>query len=397
MLEGQLSGAKRILAVRLDNIGDVIMLGPALRSLKACLPEAHITLMASPAGCQVAPFLPWVDDTLEWRPIWQDVSGSLPLDPQRELDLIHRLRQGNFDAAVIFTSFSQSPFPPAYACYLAGIPVRIGQSKEFGGNVLTLEVKPPADCGHQVDRNLHLIEQAGIPVAGRNMELVLPMEFNRRVDEILSTAGVDPMQPFILLAPGASCPARRYDPRRFARAAELLPGAAGLPLIITGSAREAETLHPIIANAQPGQVISLVGQTNLGEYAALVRRAALVLTNNSSALHIADAFNRPMVVLYSGTEYEDQWRPRFSRHRLLLRKTWCSPCFLFRCPYNMECQDIPPEEVVDACLDVLDAVAGEYPFRRGESGSRIVGRIVNPTYAPPTTHLHQAPRRDSEC
>jgi len=59
--------ARRILAVRMDNIGDIIKLGPALRAVKAAAPQAHISLLCSPAGSQVAPLLPWVDEAIPWR------------------------------------------------------------------------------------------------------------------------------------------------------------------------------------------------------------------------------------------------------------------------------------------------------------------------------------------
>ena len=130
--------ARNILAVRLDNIGDILMLGPALRAIKETSPEARITLLASPAGATAAPLLPWIDDVIIWRPVWQDVGGRMPFDPEREYQLISLLAERKFDAAIIFTSFSQTPHTPGYACYLAGIPLRAGESKEFGGSTLIL-------------------------------------------------------------------------------------------------------------------------------------------------------------------------------------------------------------------------------------------------------------------
>src|SRR5581483_3379740 len=112
--------ARHILAVRMDNIGDVVMLGPALRAVKESLPEARITLLASPAGSTAAPLLPWVDDVITWRAVWQDL-GHLDFDPTRERQLIDLLAQRRFDAALLFTSFSQTPHALGYACYLAEI------------------------------------------------------------------------------------------------------------------------------------------------------------------------------------------------------------------------------------------------------------------------------------
>src|SRR5512146_568882 len=110
---------QRILAIRLDNIGDVVMTGPALRALHLVYPSARITLMASPAGSQVIPLLPWVDDGITWRAVWQDIGQHVPVEPDKERRLVEILKEHAFDAAFIFTSFSQSPYPPAYACYLA--------------------------------------------------------------------------------------------------------------------------------------------------------------------------------------------------------------------------------------------------------------------------------------
>ena len=68
MLPDAWQSVRRVLAVRLDNIGDVVMLGPALRTVRQALPNVHLTLMSSPAGSQVAPLLPWVDEVLVHRP-----------------------------------------------------------------------------------------------------------------------------------------------------------------------------------------------------------------------------------------------------------------------------------------------------------------------------------------
>jgi lipopolysaccharide heptosyltransferase II len=352
---------RKILAVRLDNIGDVIMLGPALRALRAYFPQAQITLMASPAGSQVAGLLPWIDEVLTWRALWQDVSGSVEEDPQREKELVDYLQQQNFEAAFIFTSFSQSPHAPGMICYLAGIPVRVGHSKEFGGSVLNLNAKPPEDCGHQVERNLALLELAGIPIHDRSLELFVPPLVQNEADQILKEAGIDPFEPFIAAAPGASCEARRYPPERFAEAARQLAARSGLPMVILGSEREKETLAPFARSGEQTPWKSLLGQTSVAQLAAVIRRSALVLANNSASLHIADAFQRPMVILYSGTEYITQWEPRVSPARLLRCEVPCSPCYQFRCPYQLECLDIPPKEVANTALELL-AIQSPKPY-----------------------------------
>ncbi len=374
MLDERWHAVRRVLAVRLDNIGDVIMLGPALRTLKANLPRASITLMATPGGSQAAALLPWVDEVMVQRVVWQDISGTWPLDPARELALADAVRARNFDAAIIFTSFTQSPYPPAYVCYLAGVPIRIAQSKEFGGAVVTQWVRPLPDDAHQVDRSLHLLQSAGFEPAGTGLELQVPAEAQARADALLQAAGLAPGAPFVALAPGASAAARRYDTARFARVAAELAllrhPATGEPLtvVLLGSEREVSLVEPV-ASAAPngGRLVSLAGKTTVPELAGVISRAALVLANNSGPLHMADALGRPMVIMYSGTEWESQWRPRAAlaagRAKLMRRETACSPCFAFHCPYNMECLDFEPEAVVAEAMAMLQAAHGGHASR----------------------------------
>ncbi|MCA9972780.1 MAG: glycosyltransferase family 9 protein, partial [Anaerolineales bacterium] len=262
MLPEPWRAVRRLLVVRLDNAGDVVLLSPALRALRAALPDAAITLLASPAGSQVAPLLPWVDAVLTHRAVWQDLAAGPP-DPQHVHALVDTLRRARFDAAVLFTSFSQSPYPPAMACYLAGIPLRLGQSALFGGGILSTCIQPPPDVYHQADRNLHLLAAAGFPIPDPHLALHVPNAVQAAADALLRRRGVDPAAPFILVAPGASCAARRYPPRRFAAALRLLAAQTPLPIVVTGSAREAAHVRAALPADPHGRFTSLLGDTSL--------------------------------------------------------------------------------------------------------------------------------------
>jgi ADP-heptose:LPS heptosyltransferase len=129
--------ARRILAVRLDNLGDVLVTTPALHAIKASLPQATLTLLASPVGAQVAALNPDIDDIINYEAPWMDPWHKLPQDSRREQEMIARIRRGQFDAAIIFTSYHQSSLPAAYLCYLADIPLRLAASIDGPGSLLT--------------------------------------------------------------------------------------------------------------------------------------------------------------------------------------------------------------------------------------------------------------------
>lgn len=369
--------ARNILAVRLDNIGDVIMLGPALRAVKETSPQARLTLLASEGGATAAPLLPWIDDVITWRASWQDVSGHFPFDTGYELQLIQVLAERRFDAALIFTSFSQTPHVPGYVCYLAGIPLRAGESKEFAGSTLTTELHGAPDELHQVERNLRLVECLGFVARNRQLMVTIPEKARAAVPALIDKAGLDTNAPFILIHPGASAKARRYPIERFAVLARLLI-RRGWPVLVIGVEREASLVEEFLLHTPEAH--SLVGQTTLAEYAALIERAALVICNDSLPMHLADAMRTPQVVLFSGTDYEEQWRPRSTRSRLLRRPTPCHPCYLFACPIGLPCLDIPPEEVVEEAEKLLTEASETplYPESLTYSGKPLYQEMHSP-------------------
>jgi ADP-heptose:LPS heptosyltransferase len=350
-----LAGAERVLVVRLDNLGDVLLTAPLFAALRERLPDAELTLLASPGGALAAPLVPSIDRVATVRAVWQDLGGRLPFDPDAELDFVGRIRAGGYDAAIICTSFSQTPFAAGYASYLAGIPVRVGQAADFGGSVLSHTVTPAADGLHQADRNLHLLAALGIDAADRALHLAVPADAERAAAQCLDDAGIGDAP--IVVAPGASCAARRYDPTRYGIAARQLARETGRDVVVVGTERE-RPIADAVVDACSGAV-SLAGRTSFPELAAIVARAGLVLCGNSATLHLADAFVRPVVALYAGTDRESEWGPRQAPARLLRIETFCAPCRRFDCPYAMACLAIEPDRVVDAAFEVLASTARE--------------------------------------
>jgi ADP-heptose:LPS heptosyltransferase len=359
---------QNVLIMRLDNIGDVLMTSPALRALRQNLPHTKLTLMASPAGALTAPLLPWIDEVLPWRVVWQDL-GRLPFDPDREWSLIKTLTDRQFDAAIIFTSFSQSPHPAGFVCALAGIPLRLGESKEQDTQTLTDAVPTAPDSIHQVDRNLRLLEFIDFSIVERRLTLQIPS---------LSRSFPLPNR-YLLLNPWTTCQSRNYNPQRFAIAAQQLSQKTGWPTVVTGMEKDRDRAAPLLS-ILGNWAIDLIGATTLSDLVALIANAQLVLTNNTSTMHIADATQTPSVVLFAGTEQEQQWRPRHSPSRLLRRPTVCSPCYAFSCPYDLQCLDITPETVVAAGLDLLQEAAMEV-MGRGH-GVEMKNPLIHPSVPP---------------
>ncbi len=337
---------RRVLVVRADNLGDVVMTTPALRALRTAAPHVRVDLLASPAGAQVAPLIPAVGDVLTVSASWQQAGTPRPAAElaAEEAELVDRLRAGNYDAMLVFTSHSQSPWPAAHVGMLAGIGLRAVHSTEFGGAVATHWVTPPPVGTHQVDRCLHLLAALGVPSAGPELELVLPAV----------TAPV--AGPYAVLAPGGSCPSKRYPPDRFAVVARRLADA-GLAVLVTGAPKEAPLVAEVVTGAAHPRVTPL-GEVTVPELAGVIGGAEVVVCNNSGCLHLADAARVPVVVTYAGTEARSEMPPRTTpAAEVLGNPVPCAPCRQFECPYHQECLDLDPRHVAAAALRMTREVA----------------------------------------
>lgn len=149
--------ARNVLAVRLDGAGDLLMTTPALRALKESSVQRSVTLLTSTAGAVAARLVPGLDAIIEFDAPWMKPDRA---DPACDRALINRLAEGSFDAAAIFTVYSQNPLPAAYLCYLAGIPRRLAHCRENPYQLLTEwvpESEPQQRVRHEVRRQLDLV------------------------------------------------------------------------------------------------------------------------------------------------------------------------------------------------------------------------------------------------
>src|SRR5690606_7295520 len=131
------------LCVRLDNMGDVLMSSPAMRALQDAVPGRQLTLLTSPAGALLAPMLEGLHDVIPYDAPW--VKNASDVGWQEDVALIDDLRARRFDAAVIFTTYSQSALPAAMVCRLAGIPRVLAHARENPYRLLTDWIRDKSD------------------------------------------------------------------------------------------------------------------------------------------------------------------------------------------------------------------------------------------------------------
>ena len=291
---------KNILCVRLDNMGDVLMSQPAMRALKHSGSDRQITLLTSSTGATIAPFIPEVDAIIPFDVPWvktDEINGE-----QQLLALADELRSRWFDAAVIFTSYSQNPLPAAMLCYQAGIKAVLGYCRENPYRLISDWVpdREPLDyIVHEVQRQLELVQTIGGTTSDTKLSLHVPEESRQMIRARLVALGLGAGRPWLVLHAGVSEEKRRYPADKYIAACRSLI-EQGHKIVLTGSSSERSYVNEI-AHPLGNGAVNLAGELSVAEFIALIAAAPLLISNNTGPVHIAAAVGTPIVVLYAKT------------------------------------------------------------------------------------------------
>lgn len=291
---------KNILCIRADNMGDLLMSSPAIRALKETL-NCKITLLTSSMGQVISPFIPEIDATIEADLPW--IKTESPLDEEQFLHLIKKIKEFHFDAAVIFTVYSQNPLPAAMMAYMAGIPRRLAYCRENPYHLLTdwaIEREPYHFIQHQVLRDLNLVKTVGAVTKNKNLSIRFSPEAMKNALAKLSDAGMDIHKNWLILHPGVSEAKREFPKEKWIEAGKVLRDNLSFQLIITGSETE-KALCEQIGRGIGQSTFYLAGKLLIEEFIALISASPLVISVNTGTVHIAAATHTPVIVLYALT------------------------------------------------------------------------------------------------
>lgn len=350
------NSARSVLCIRLDSLGDVLMCTPAMRAIKQSRPGRVLTLLTSPGGAAAAPYIAEVDAVIDYAAPW--MKASAPRAAQADTALVQQLAARRFDAAVIFSSYSQSALPAAMLCHLAGIPLRLAHCRENPYQMLShwiADPEPDTLVRHEVRRQLDLVASVGYRPAHTGLSFGLRDADLAAVRRLLGEHGIGPHEPWILMHPGASAPSRRYPAARWTEVIRALLERTGWPVVLTGDAGEAALIDGIRAGCGTG-AHSLAGLLDLGQLGAAIKLATVAVSNNTGPAHIAAALGTPLADLYALTN--PQHTPWQVDSRLLFHDVPCRFCYKSECPQgHHDClAKVAPVRVVDAVCSLIDGV-----------------------------------------
>ena len=343
-----LEGPKRILIVQTAFLGDVILATPLIRACKGLWPGATVDFLCIP---QTAPLLenhPLLGQVIPYDKRGKE-RGLLPL-----VRLIRSLWARRYGLAIV-------PHPSLRSAVLvlaAGIPLRVGSNRSAGKWLFNRLVHYEKGR-HEVERNLKLLRPFGWEARGLRPELFPSRSDCRRVDELLAAVG---HSPFVALAPGSVWPTKRWPTRSFSQLAARLEAELGLRCVLVGGQEDKE-LGEEIASSSRGSVLNLAGKLTPLQSAEVIRRARVLVTNDTAPLHMASATGTPVVAIFGPTVPEFGFGPYRVPHRIAQIPLACRPCSTHggkRCPIGtFACmENLHPELVFDLTAQLLEELDG---------------------------------------
>lgn len=321
---------QRVAVLRALQLGDLLCAVPALRALRAALPEAEIVLVGLPwARAFVARFdryldgfmeLPGYPGLVETTPRVEEIPAFLTAVQARRFDLAIQLHGSgsitNPLTVLLGARLNAGYFLPGQYC---------PDDERF----LPYPAEEP-----EVRCHLRLMQFLGVPLQGEHLEFPLYEEDRRSLGEVKAARYLRPGE-YVCVHPGSQLPSRRWPPERFAAVADAL-AARGLQIVLTGTAGEAG-LTRAVAERMRAPSVDLAGQTDLGALGVLLSEARLLVCNDTGVSHIAAALDLPSLVVASGSDVQ-RWAPLDrERHPVLWHAVECRPCAHVECPIGHPC------------------------------------------------------------
>ncbi len=293
--------------MRASRIGDFLCATPALRSVRAALPDAEISLIALPFVRELVERSPHLDRFIEF-PGFPGMAEQW-FEPRKALNFFGAMQSLQFDLAI------QLHGSGAYAnpfTLMLGARVTAGFIREPGWPVRLDAALVFPEAGHEVRRMLALPLFLGAPFAGEQLDFPLWEQDRATAQDLLAQTN----PPLIGIHPGARDPAKCWPSENFAAVARNLRDRIGGTVVLLGG-EDAMVPAAELAGALGEHVLGLVGRTTLPQAGALIDRLAVLLTNDSGPAHIAYAVGTPSVTLFADTD-PARWGPLDSqRHRVV--------------------------------------------------------------------------------
>lgn len=341
---------KRILVVERLFLGDLIVMTPVLRALKNHFPEAKIDVIMQPS----------MVDVLSGNP---NINGLLPYSDDdmrdRYKEIVDEI-EGKYDLGIILNYGS---YRISKLLRDADIPYRVGATKAGflagKGFFLTKKTKPVFGIKHKVEHHMDVVRTIGVDSADKHLEVHIPKEAKISIDSFLHMAKVNKDDLVVVIHAAPQHKTHEWAEGRFASVANALIEKYGAHIVFTGAEKDKALVDNIIG-LMKGQAVSAVGKTSIKEYFALIARANLLISVDTSAMHVGSAVGTMTIALF-GAGNPTMWKPYGDKHIVIYKENEvCTGCLKHHCVKGYKCMNaITVTDVLKAADYCLTRDAGD--------------------------------------
>lgn len=335
---------KKILIIRTDRIGDVILSTPVIKNLRNAYPNAHIAFMLRPYTKEIAENNPYLNEVIIYD------KNNKHKSILSSIKFCLWLHKKKFDIAFILNPTNRANL----ITFFSGIPVRVGLNRKMG-KFLSHKIEDTKHEGrkHELEYTLDILSKMGIEAKDTQTHFPLKESSEQKIKTLLERLNIK-NSGFIVIHPWASCPSKRWPKENFIELIGLLGEKIGLKIIIIDEQKR-EFLNSL---RNKNIVIDLSEQLTLADTGSLLKRAKLFISNDSGPVHIAASLNTPVISIFGRNSpglSPKRWMPLGEKSFHIHKGCDSKICLAHNCKKNFIClKSITAYEVLEMALSILD-------------------------------------------
>lgn len=313
----------RILIINVNWLGDVLFSTPFIKAIRKAHPRAFIACMVVPRCKEILEDNPHLDKLIIYD------EDNLHKDIFGKMKFISGLRAEKFEKTYIL----HRSLTRALITLLSKIPERTGYHTKKRGLFLTNKIPQPQEPMHRVEYFLNIAKAIGIDISDKDLVFCINDKDLAVAQTLLTQSGITDKEKFVVINPGANWLSKRWPVEGFARLADDLINKYKVKVAITGAQKDLQLANKI-ASLMKNKPLILAGKTTLKQLGAVLKKASLVISNDTGPLHIAVSQETATIALFGPTS-KDITGPYGKCDYVVIQKdVGCEiPC------YNLKCQD----------------------------------------------------------
>jgi lipopolysaccharide heptosyltransferase II len=339
-------GVRRVLLLRLERIGDLVMALEGLATVRAALPDAEIDLVVGSWNASLASLIPGITHVAALDAPWLS-RGKQATTWAGLIRAARAWRTRNYDLAINFEPDIRSNF----LLWIAGAARRVGYWTAGGGAFLT----DAAAYDPSIHVAANAVNLARLATGGHQPEsgslaharLATPDAARRQAASVLG----DRSAPLVGVHTSGGRAIKQWPPERFGALARQLVDDLGATIVLTGGESDRDLVNTVKAALPPARVIDLCGSLDLQALAAVIERLDLLITGDTGPMHVAHAVGTPTVSIF-GPSDRVRYGGREPHHRIVRVDLPCSPCNRIRRP-PARCTGHTPDCLAGVSVDLV--------------------------------------------